>query len=180
MICKWAKLLGKFWWALTSLQRSEAAVKAAFSKQPGLWDSISRLAHFRLSHCFEGRGRRPQLFCLQSFVGQLCVRHHGACLWERPMSRLSLFPTCPLMRKGRAWILAHTQAVFKKVVWGSSDPCMMFSFNFRNCLRSPCADEWRAEPPPETLLHGRWEGDPLLCSWHVLRRSFSLPVRLQP
>lgn len=84
----------------------------------GLWDSISRLAHFRLSHCFEGRGRRSQLFCLQSFVGQLCVRHHGACLWERPMSRLSVLPTCPLMRKGRAWILAHTQAVFRKVVWG--------------------------------------------------------------
>lgn len=122
MICKWAKLLGEVLVGPHLATEIRGRVKAAFSKQPGLWDSISRLAHFRLSHCFEGRGRRPQLFCLQSFVGQLCVRHHGACLWERPMSRLSVLPTCPLMRKGRAWILAHTQAVFRKVVWGKQWP----------------------------------------------------------
>lgn len=153
--------------------------EGCIQQQPGLWDSICRLAHFRLSHCFEGRGRRWQLFCLQSFAGQLCVRHLRACLWARPMSRL-FFPACPLMRKGRVCTLAHTQVVLKTVVWGSSDPCILFSFIFRNCLRSPCIDEWLAGPPTETLLHGRWEGDPLLCRWHVLRRSFSIPVWLQP
>lgn len=79
--------------------------------------------------------------------------------------------------KGRTSILAQLKAIFKKVPkqWP-----ILFSFIFRIGLRSTWRDEWHAESPAETFLHGWREGDSFLCGGYVLRGSFNPPLWLQP